>query len=256
MTPRRRNRTRARRHDSRDGRPPSPPPSRLSSTGSGGWTRLPPAASSPSSKDTTTEQRTYADATARPPGPSPSSTGAPPVTQLSSLRGILSLRPHTSLCPLTFENWTHAWDDGDNKAGGTEETKDDALSVEGSIENTPDDAPAVEDATALADTTTTHRDDDATLNGSATLLSSPASNADSLAGNKPPPSDDATLDSGASIQYTAAPTPPRTPQLDDLPATAPNGMATLQRAISNTSRNLTANGSGLVKSMMPSTIYS
>ncbi len=90
----------------------------------------------------------------------------------------------------------------------------------------------VKDATAAADTTTAHGDDDATLNGSATLLSSPASNADSLVGNDPPPSDNAILDSGASIQYTAAPTPPRTPQLDDLPAMAPNGMATLQQAIS------------------------
>jgi hypothetical protein len=113
-----------------------------------------------------------------------------------------------------------------------EETKDDASSIEGSIENTSDDAPMVKDATAAADTTTAHGDDDATSNGSTTLLSSPASNADSLVGNNPPPSDNAILDSGASIQYTAAPTPPRTLQLDDLPATAPDGMATLQRAIS------------------------
>ncbi len=112
-----------------------------------------------------------------------------------------------------------------------EETKDDASSIEGSIENTSDDAPTVKDAMVAADTTTAHGDDDATLNGSATLLSSPASNADSLAGNNPPPSDNAILDSGASIQYTAAPTPTRTPQLDDLPAMAPNGMATLQQAI-------------------------
>jgi hypothetical protein len=180
------------------------------------------------------EQRTYADATARPPSPSPSSTGAPPVTQLLSLRGILSLRPRTSLRPLTFEDWTHAWDDGGDKAGGTEETKDDASSIEGLIENTSDDAPAVEDAMAAADMTTTHRDDDATSNGSASppLLSSSASNADSLVGNDPPPLDNAILDSGASIHYTAAPTLPCTPPLNDLPTMAPDSMATLQRAIS------------------------
>jgi hypothetical protein len=201
MTPGHRSQTWARCHDSRDGRPPSPPPPRLSSTGSGGWTRPPPAASSPSSKDTTTEWRAYADASACPPGPSPSSTGAPPVTQLLSLCGILSLRSCTSLRPLTFENWTHAWDDRDDEAGGTEETKDNASSVEGLIENTSDKAPAVKDVTAAADTTTTHGDDDATSNGSASppLLSSPASNADSLVGNDPPPLDNAILDSGASI---------------------------------------------------------
>jgi hypothetical protein len=125
--------------------------------------------------------------------------GAPPVTQLSSLCGILSLHPRTSLRPLTFENWTQAWDDREDKAGGTEETKDNALSVKGSIENTLDDAPTVEDATAAVDMTTTHGDDDATSNGSATLLSSPASNADSLAGNDPPPLDNVILDSGTSI---------------------------------------------------------
>jgi hypothetical protein len=135
---------------------------------------------------------------------------------------------------LTFENWTHAWDDGDNEAGGTEQTKDNALSVEEPIENTLDDALAVKDATAAVDTTTAHWDDDATSNGSASppLLSSTASNADSLAGNNPPPSDNAILNSGASIHYTAVPTLPCTPPLDDLPVTAPNGMATLQLAIS------------------------
>jgi hypothetical protein len=176
---------------------------------------------------------TYADATAHPPGPSAASTpGAPSVTQLLSLHGILSLRPRTSLRPLTIMNWTHDWDNGDNKAGGTEESKDDDLNVDGTAETMLDDVPAVKDTTAAALTDTVHGDDDAASvgSGSPPLLSSPDSTVP-LTGPAPPPLDTFILDSSTSIHYTAGPTPLPTPPIGDLPATATNGMDTLQRAV-------------------------
>jgi hypothetical protein len=222
-------------HGSCNGRLPIPPQPRLSSTGSGGWTRPPPTAGSTSSEDTTTGRPIYADATEGPPVPSAASTpGAPSVTQLSSLRGILSLCPHTSLHPLTITYWTHDWYNGDNKAGGTEESKDDYSNVDRTAETTLDDVSVVEDTRAEALTDTIHGDDDAASvgSGSSPLQSSPDSTIP-LTGTAPPPLDTLILDSGASIHYTAGPTPPPTPPIGDLPATAANGMATLQRAISD-----------------------
>jgi hypothetical protein len=252
MMPGRCTQTRGRCHDSCDGRPPTPPPPRLSSTGSGGWTRLPPTAGSTSSKDMTTGRPTYADATACPPGLSAASNpGAPSVTQLLSLRSIQSVCPCTSIHPLTVTNWTHDWDNSNNKAGGTEESKDDNLNVNGTAETTLDDVPVVKDTTAAAETTlddvpavkdttaaaltdTAHGDDDAAFVGSSSppLLSSPHCIVP-LTGTAPPPSDTFILHSGASIHYSARPTPPPTPPIGDLPATAADGMATLQRAISD-----------------------
>jgi hypothetical protein len=112
MTSRHRNRQWAHRHDSCDGRLPTPPPSRLSSTASGGWTRPPHAGSPPSSEDTSTGRATYATAMARTPEvPTPE---AAPVAQLSSLQSILSLRPRTLLFPWTLTNYPNNWDEGDN----------------------------------------------------------------------------------------------------------------------------------------------
>jgi hypothetical protein len=141
-------------------------------------------------------------------------------------------------------NWTHNWDDGDDKAGGTEESKDDNSNVDGTAETMLDDIPAVKDTTAAAETMlddvpavedtmaaalidTAHGDDDAASvgSGSPPLLSSPDSIVP-LTGTAPPPLDTFILDSSAS-------TPPPTPPIGDLPATATDGMATLQRAISN-----------------------
>ncbi len=232
MTPGRRTRTQGHCHDSRDSCPPTPPPPCLSSTGSGGWTRLPPTTGSTSSKDTTTGHPTYADATARPPGPSAASNpGAPSVTQLLSLCGILSLHPRTSLRPLTVTNWTHKWDNGNNEAGGTEESKNDNLNINGTAETTLDGIPAVEDTTAAAETMlddvpavknttavalmdTAHGDNDAVSVGSSSppLLSSPDPIVP-LTGTAPPPSDTFILHSGTSIHYMARPTPPPTPPI-------------------------------------------
>ncbi len=141
-------------------------------------------------------------------------------------------------------NWTHNWDDGDNEAGGMEESKDDDSNIDRTAETTLDDVPAVEDTTAAAETTlddvptvkdtmaaaltdTTHGDNDAASVGSGNppLLSSPDSILP-LTGTAPPPSDTFILDSSAS---TLLPTPP----IRDLPTMAANGMATLQRAISD-----------------------
>ncbi len=233
MMPGRCTRTRGHCYDSRDGRPPTPPPPRLSSTGSGGWTRPPPTAGSTSSKDTTAGCPTYADASACPPGPSAASIiGAPSVTQLLSLRGILSLHPRTSLHPLTITNWTHDWDDGNDKAGSTKEYKDNDLNINMTAETTLDDVPPVEDTTAAALTDTIHGDNDAASvgSGSPPLLFSPESTVP-LTGTAPLPSDTFILDSSASIHYTAGSTPPLTPPIGDLPTTAADGMATLQWAI-------------------------
>jgi hypothetical protein len=189
MTPGRRTRTRGRRHDPCNGRLPTPAPPCLSSTESGGWNRPPPMAGSTSSEDTTTGRLTYANATARPPGPSVASTpGAPSVTQLSSLCGILPLRPRTSLHPLTITNWTHDWDNGYNEAGGTEESKDNNLNVDGTAETTLDDVPAVEDTTVAALTDTAHGDDDAASVGSSSPpLLSPTDSIVPLTGPASPP---------------------------------------------------------------------
>ncbi len=123
-----------------------------------------------------------------------------------------------------------------------EESKDDDSNVNGTAETTLDDVPAVEetttaaetmlddvlavkDTTAAALTDTAHGDDEAASlgSGSPPLLSSPDSIVP-LTGTAPPPLNTFILDSGAS-------TPPPTPPIGDLPATAADGMATLQRAI-------------------------
>jgi hypothetical protein len=125
-----------------------------------------------------------------------------------------------------------------------EESKDDDLNVDGTAETTLADVPVVEDTTAAAETTlddvpavkdttaaaltdTAHGDDDAASVGSSSppFLSSPDSIVP-LTGTAPPPSDTFILDCGAS-------TPPPTLPIGDLPATAANGMATLQRALSD-----------------------
>jgi hypothetical protein len=132
MTSNRRLRQRGRHLDDRDGRPPSPPRPRLSSTGSGGWSR--PSAADGDVAATPARRPTYADAATR-----------TPVALLPPLQGTPSLRPRTSLSslrPLVLPEWHPDWDDDDTKVddgatdddsdvGGTEETKeDDSLVVD------------------------------------------------------------------------------------------------------------------------------
>jgi hypothetical protein len=89
----------ARQLDSRDGRPSSPPPPRL-----GMDTRAQPPPNSTRDKADAT-QRSYAAATACPPGPT--STPRTPATQLSPLVGMPSLHPRTALRQeLDLANWT------------------------------------------------------------------------------------------------------------------------------------------------------
>ena len=99
-----------RRLDSRDGRPPTPPPQRTRS----GWARqsLP---SSPARNDADATQQSYAVATARPPGITPTTpTPRSTTPQLSPLIGMPSLRPRTTLRQdLDLANWTPLWNDDD-----------------------------------------------------------------------------------------------------------------------------------------------
>jgi hypothetical protein len=178
---------------------------------------------------------TYTDATARPPGPSVTSNpGAPSIAQLLPLLGTPSLRPGTSLCPLTFADWNLEWKDGNDKAGETEESNDDDLEVSGTAETKQDDVPAVEDTKAAALAVNAHGDDDATSlgSGSPPLLTIPHS-PKPLAIEAPPPLHHIILDSGAAVNYAAqAPWMP-TPSIRDLPVTVEDHMATLHWAISD-----------------------
>ncbi len=154
MTSRHCNRQRARCHDSCDGCPPTPSPPCLSSTASGGWTRLPHAASPPSSEDMSSGCATYATATARTPeAPTPE---AAPVAQILSLRSILSLRPRTLLCPWTLTNYPNDWDEGNNEAGGREESKDNVSIVKETAETPLAAVPALKNDLAATPTNTDH----------------------------------------------------------------------------------------------------
>jgi hypothetical protein len=170
---------------------------------------------------------TYADATARPPGPSVTSTpGAPSVSQLLPLLGMPSLRPRTSLRPLTFMDWNPELNDGNDKAGGMEESKDDDLEVSGTAKTKQDDVPAVKDTKAAALEVNAHRDDNASSlgSGSPPLLSIPHS-PEPLAIEAPPPLHHIILDSSAAVKYTAqAPWTP-TPSIGELPVTVEDCMS-------------------------------
>jgi hypothetical protein len=193
---------------------------------SGGWSRLPHAASPSSSEDTTTGCATYADATARAPvAPTPV---AAPVTQLSSLWSILSLRPRTLLRPSTITNWTNDWGDDDDEAGGTEETKDNVSIVKKTAEPTIAAVPTLRNDLAANPTNTAHDVDTSTSVGSDSpiLLTTPDSPGH-VAVDAPHPS--MIHDSGACFNYMGSSSPP--PPTGELLVSAIDGMATLQRAI-------------------------
>jgi hypothetical protein len=235
MTPRCCTRQWGHHHDSQDGRPSTPPPPpRLSSTGSGGWSRPPAAADSTSDNEAATERPTYADATARPQGSSVISTsGAPSVAQLLPLLGTPSLCPRSSLRQLTFVDWNPEWDDGNNEADGTGESKDNDSDLGSTKETKLDNASAVDDTAAVAPMINAHAADDAASigSGSPPLLSIPPS-PEPLAIETPPPLSDVLLDSGATINYAAeAPWTPA-PSIGDLPTDDDDPMAKLNRAIS------------------------
>ncbi len=153
-------------------RPPPPQP-RLSSTGSGGWSRPSAAEGTPTGATATPARRTtYADAATRPQAtPAPST----PATLLSPLQGTLSLHPRTSLRPLVLTVWQPTWDDDDNEVD--DGASDDDSDV-GGTEETKDDASLVVDETAVADRdVSAHTADDDTPDGSNSppLLSLPPS---------------------------------------------------------------------------------
>jgi hypothetical protein len=169
---------------------------------------------------------TYADATARAPvAPTPA---AAPVTQLSSLWSILSLRPRPSLCPSTITNWTNDWDDEDDKAGGTEESKDDVSIVKKTAEPMIAAVPALGNDLAANPTNTAHDVDTSTSvrSDSPILLTTPDSPGH-VAVEAPHPS--MIHDSGACFNYMGSSSPP--PPTGKLPVLAIDGIATLQRAI-------------------------
>jgi hypothetical protein len=153
---------------------------------------------------------------------------AAPVTQLSSLRSILSLHPRTLLHPSTITNWTNDWDNEDNKAGGTEESKDDVLIVKKTAEPTIAAVPALGNDLAANPTNTTHDVDTSTSVGSDSpiLLTTPDSPGH-VAVDGPHPL--MIHDSGACFNYMGSSSPLL--PTGKLPVSAINGMATLQRAI-------------------------
>ncbi len=172
MTSKRRTRQRGRRLDDRDGCLPSPPRPRLSSTGSGGWSR-PSAADGPPTDATATPARpSYADAATH-----PRATTAPsnPVAQLSPLHGEPSLRPRPSLRPLALAAWQPGWND-DNDAvndGASDEDSD----VGGSKETKHDDTLMVDETAVANRDVNAHTAEDDTPDGSNSppLLSIPPS---------------------------------------------------------------------------------
>jgi hypothetical protein len=236
MTPGHRPRHRDYRHDSWDDRPSTPPPPHLSSTGSGGWTRSPPVASSPSSDKAAPECPTYANATACHPGSTATTTSeAPFFALLSPLLSAPSLCPRTSLHQLTFADWTPAWDDRDNEAPGTDKSKNTNSDINGTNKTKQDNASAVDDTAAVAHMVNAHAADNTTSigSGSPPLLSVPPSPEPPLAVKAPPPLGHILLDSGTAINYAAeAPWTP-TPSIGDLSMDDVNPMAKLTRAISS-----------------------
>ncbi len=193
-------------------------------------------ASSPSSNGAAPGRSTYADATARHlSSPATTTPGAPSVAQLSPLLGTLSLHQRTSLRQLTFADWTPVWNHGDDKAPGTDESKDTNSDINGTNETKQDNASEVNDTAAVAHVVNTHVADNATSNcsGSPPLLSVPPSPVPPLAVKAPPPLGHILLDSGTAINYAAkAPWTP-TPSIGDLPTDDVNPMAKLTRAISS-----------------------
>jgi hypothetical protein len=152
-------------------------------------------------------QRSYAAATARPPGHT--STPRTPATQLSPLVGMPSLRPRTALRQeLDLANWTPLWNGGDAATGVL--TGDDPPAP--TVDDTATAAPTAADATSL------------NSSGSPPLLSP-----EPIIEVPPRPltSEDIVLDSGASVCSAAD-----VPWTTTPPTAYIDPMATLNAAIS------------------------
>jgi hypothetical protein len=203
MMPGRRTRQRGHCHDAHDGRPPTPP------------------RYSPASENMHTSPASYATATACPLG-STTTPGTHPVAQPSPLRGMLLLRPRTTLRQVDLTDWTPNWDDDDDAAPSTGDLKKSDLEIHGTKETKLDDASAVDNTAAANQAPDANTSLDG---GSPPLLSSPDS-PNLLEGDAPPLLDTAILDSRASLEYAAGPTIGRTPA-----TTTVDPMAKLNAAI-------------------------
>jgi hypothetical protein len=134
---------------------------------------------------------------------------------------------------MTFADWDLDWDNGDDKAGGTEESKDTDLDISGTKATKEDKASTVDNNAAALPVVNAHAADDATSSGSSSppLLSIPPL-PKPLVVKAPPPSGCILLDSNAAINYAAhAPCTPM-PSIEDLPTADDDPMATLHWAIS------------------------
>ena len=105
---------------------------------------------------------------------------------------------------MTFVDWNPDWDDGNDKADGTEESKDTDSDIGGTEETKQDEASTVDNTAAAAPVVNTHVADNAASNGSGSppLLSNPPL-PKPLVVEAPPPSGSILLDSNAAINYTA-----------------------------------------------------
>ncbi len=189
-----------------------------------------------SSSKATPARPTYANAMARPLGSlAPSTPGPPSVAQLSPLHSTPSLCPKTTLQPLTIANWQPEWDDNNNNADGTEESKEDGADIGGTAE-TPqqqDDTLAVDINVAAAQATTAHAANNSTSieSGSPPLLSNPPFPGPPT-GDAPTPQHCILLDdSSAAICYAAEAPWMLTPSIGALPTGDNDPMAKLNHAI-------------------------
>jgi hypothetical protein len=134
---------------------------------------------------------------------------------------------------MTFADWDPDWDNGDDKAGGTEESKDTDLDIGGTKVTKQDKATTVDNNAVALPMVNAHAAENATSNGSSSppLLSIPPL-PKPLVVKAPPLSGCILLDSNAAINYAAhAPCTPM-PSIEDLPTADDNFMATLHWDIS------------------------
>jgi hypothetical protein len=134
---------------------------------------------------------------------------------------------------MTFADWNPDWDNGDDEANGTEESKDTDSDIGGTEETKQDEASTVDNTAAAAPVVNTHVADNAASNGSGSppLLSNPPL-PKPLVVEAPPPSGHILPDSSTAINYAAqAPWTPM-PSIGDLPTADDDPMATLHWAIS------------------------
>jgi hypothetical protein len=130
---------------------------------------------------------------------------------------------------LTITNWTNDWDDEDNEVGGMEESKDDVLIIEKTAEPMIAAVPVLGNDLAANPTNTAHDVDTSTSVGSdSPILLTTSDSPGHVAVDAPHPS--MIHDSGACFNYMGSSSP--LPPTGELPVSAIDGMATLQRAIS------------------------